>query len=71
MSIGLRCGFTFHRHIVAGTLAEVIEILNHLICYGVFVLAEACVNRRSLQHDLKGILDKQIVRTEGATNQLI
>lgn len=29
------------------------------------------VNRRSLQRDLKGILDKQIVRTEGATNQLI
>ncbi|MFQ5356571.1 MAG: Fic family protein [Mariprofundaceae bacterium] len=29
------------------------------------------VNRRSLQRDLKGLLDKQLVNTEGATNQLV
>ncbi len=28
------------------------------------------VNRRSLQRDLKGMLDKELVTTEGATNQL-
>ncbi len=29
------------------------------------------VNRRSLQRDLKGMLDKELVISEGATNQLI
>jgi len=29
------------------------------------------VNRRSLQRDLKGMLDKELVTTEGATNQLV
>lgn len=29
------------------------------------------VNRRSLQRDLKGLLDKELVTTEGATNQLV
>jgi len=29
------------------------------------------VNRRSLQRDLKGMLDKELVTSEGATNQLI
>lgn len=29
------------------------------------------VNRRSLQRDLKGLLDKKLVNTEGATNQLV
>ena len=29
------------------------------------------VNRRSLQRDLKGMLDKELVSTEGATNQLV
>jgi Fic family protein len=29
------------------------------------------VNRRSLQRDLKGMLDKELVNTEGATNQLV
>ena len=29
------------------------------------------VNRRSLQRDLKGMLDKKLVTTEGATNQLV
>jgi predicted HTH transcriptional regulator len=28
------------------------------------------VNRRSLQRDLKGILDKGLISSEGATNQL-
>jgi len=29
------------------------------------------VNRRSLQRDLKGMMDKQLVSAEGATNQLV
>jgi hypothetical protein len=29
------------------------------------------VNRRSLQRDLKGMLDEQLIRAEGATNQLV
>jgi predicted HTH transcriptional regulator len=29
------------------------------------------VNRRSLQRDLKGLLNKELVDTEGATNQLV
>ncbi|MCB2181516.1 MAG: Fic family protein [Desulfobulbaceae bacterium] len=29
------------------------------------------VNRRSLQRDLKGMLDKELVKSEGATNQLV
>jgi len=29
------------------------------------------VNRRSLQRDLKGMLDTELVNTEGATNQLV
>jgi Fic family protein len=29
------------------------------------------VNRRSLQRDLKGMMDKQLIRAEGATNQLV
>jgi predicted HTH transcriptional regulator len=29
------------------------------------------VNHRSLQRDLKGTLDKQLIRAEGATNQLV
>jgi len=29
------------------------------------------VNRRSLQRDLKGMLDKKLLTSEGATNQLI
>jgi predicted transcriptional regulator len=29
------------------------------------------VNRRSLQRDLKGMLEKELVTSEGATNQLI
>ena len=29
------------------------------------------VNRRRLQRDLKGMMDKQLIRAEGATNQLV
>jgi Fic family protein len=29
------------------------------------------VNRRSLQRDLKGMMEKQLIRAEGATNQLV
>ena len=52
------------------------KALEFLLAYGKFSIQdfeELCpdVNRRSLQRDLKSMLDKNLVTSEGATNQLI
>ncbi|MCL4694797.1 MAG: Fic family protein [Candidatus Hydrogenedentes bacterium] len=52
------------------------KALGHLIRHGRLTIQEfetLCpgVNRRSLQRDLKEMLDKKLIRAEGATNQLV
>jgi Fic family protein len=52
------------------------KALAFLIQYGQLTIQDfevLCpeVNRRSLQRDLKGIMDKRLIRAEGATNQLV
>lgn len=49
--------------------------LGHVLEHGALTIQEleslcAGVNRRSLQRDLKGLLDKGLLLTEGATNRL-
>ena len=52
------------------------KALAFLVQYGQLTIQDfevLCpeVNRRSLQRDLKGIMDKRLIRAEGATNQLV
>jgi Fic family protein len=52
------------------------KAMQHILQYGELTIkefAELCVDtpRRSLQRDLKNLVDKGLVRAEGATNQLI
>ena len=52
------------------------KAVQHILQYGELTIkefAELCSDtpRRSLQRDLKNLVDKGLVRTEGATNQLI
>jgi hypothetical protein len=49
---------------------------GHLIQHGKLTIQDfealcPSVNRRSLQRDLKGMLDKNLITVEGATNQLV
>lgn len=61
------------RHNLSG---RQIKALQHILHYGELTIkefSELCLDipRRSLQRDLKNLVDKGLVRTEGATNQLI
>ncbi|MFO7557418.1 MAG: Fic family protein [Desulfobacterales bacterium] len=52
------------------------KALGHLIQHGKLTIQDfealcPTVNRRSLQRDLKGMLDKNLITAEGATNQLV
>lgn len=52
------------------------KAVQYILQYGELTIkefAELCMDapRRSLQRDLKGLVDKGVVNTEGATNQLI
>ncbi len=53
-----------------------VKALGHLIQHGKLTIQDfqkLCpdVNRRSLQRDLKGMVDKKLFKAEGATNQLV
>jgi Fic family protein len=52
------------------------KALGHIIQHGKLTIRDfealcPTVNRRSLQRDLKGMLDKNLITAEGATNQLV
>ncbi len=52
------------------------KAIDHILEHGVLTIQDfegLCpeVNRRSLQRDLKAMLDKGLLLSEGATNQLI
>jgi Fic family protein len=52
------------------------KALGHLIRYGKLTIQEfealcPAINRRSLQRDLKEMLDRNLIKGEGATNQLV
>ena len=52
------------------------KALGYLLQHGKLTIQDfealcPTVNRRSLQRDLKGMLDKNLITAEGATNQLV
>lgn len=52
------------------------KVLEHILQYGEFTIKDFAelypdTARRSLQRDLKGLVDKQLVISEGATNQFV
>jgi len=52
------------------------KALGHLIQHGKLTIQDfemLCpnVNRRSLQRDLKGMIDKKLITSAGATNHLV